>query len=260
MRFRPSFVAATVVACLASAGALAAASSTADRAVAQGDGAPYEYGERTMRYGGSGHDVRRLQRLLTRQSLATPVTGSFDEVTRDNVEWWEAWRYRAANGKVRPKEANDIERLARQGAVYVRRKHVFPVRGPHSYGGEGSRFGAPRGDHDHQGQDVAAAQGTKLVAVHTGTVSYRQYQEDGAGHDLVIQGRDGSDSVYMHMPRPPIVAPGEFVRAGEKIGRVGSSGASTGPHLHFELWTPHWRDGGDPYDPLPDLLRWDRRT
>ena len=137
---------------------------------------------------------------------------------------------------------------------------MFPVRGPHNYGGSGSRFGAPRSGHTHQGQDVAAAQGTDLVAVHSGKVAYRQYQAGGAGHYLVIHGNDGADSVYMHMARRPIVAPGEQVRAGERIGPVGTTGSSTGPHLHFELWTQHWYAGGRAYDPLRKLQRWDSQT
>ncbi len=220
----------------------------------------YEYGSRTMNAGDSGDDVARLQRLLTRQGLPTPETGTFDDGTTKNVKWWEAWRYRIANGNVTPKQAKDVRALARQGAVYERRKHVFPIRGRHDYGGAGSRFGAPRSGHTHMGQDIGAEHWTKLVAAHTGTVSTRQYQAGGAGHYLVIRGRDNSDSVYMHMPRVPLVEPGTFVRAGEKIGSVGCTGSCTGPHLHFELWTPHWYDGGHAYDPLPKLRKWDERT
>jgi murein DD-endopeptidase MepM/ murein hydrolase activator NlpD len=223
-------------------------------------GPQHAYGSRRLEVGDRGTDVAMVQRHLTKQGLATTVDGRFGTSTKVNVEKWEAWQYRRAEGAVRRKEAMIIRQLAASGARYEARKHVFTVRGPHSYGGSGSRFGAPRSGHTHQGQDVAAAHGTLLVAAHSGRVAYRQYQAGGAGHYLVIHGNDGSDSVYMHLPRRAVVAPGEFVRAGEKIGKVGSTGASTGPHLHFELWTQHWYAGGRAYDPLPKLQRWDRRT
>ena len=223
-------------------------------------GPQHEYASRRLERGDRGTDVARLQRLLTRQGLPTSVDGTFGASTRVNVEKWEAWRYRRADGVVRRRQARKILRLARRGVQYEARRHAFPIRGPHDYGGSGSRFGAPRSGHTHQGQDMSAAHGTPLVAVHSGKVAYRQYQAGGAGHYVVIQGRDGSDSVYMHMPRRAIVAPGEYVRAGERIGSVGTTGASTGPHLHFELWTEHWYAGGSAYDPLQKLQRWGSRT
>ena len=134
--------------------------------------------------------------------------------------------------------------------------HAFPIRGLHSYGGELSRYGYARG-RLHRGQDMAADSGTPLLAVTSGRVSYRQYQHDGAGHYVVIKGDDGRDTVHMHLQRAAFVAPGERVRKGQLIGRVGSTGSSTGPHLHFETWTRHWYDGGEAYDPLPLLREWD---
>lgn len=223
-------------------------------------GPRHDYGSRPMSRGDRGTDVARLQRFLTQLGIQTKVDGRYTRATRRSVRRWEAWRYRRADGEVVPPEAERIRRQARSGARYKRRRHVFPVRGPHQYGYPGSRFGASRGDHTHQGQDIAAARGTKLVAVHSGEVAFRQYQAGGAGHYLVIHGSDRSDSIYMHMPRPANVGPGDRVLAGEMIGRVGSTGASTGPHLHFELWTRHWYDGGYPYDPLRKLRRWDRRS
>lgn len=219
-----------------------------------------EYGTRKLGPGDEGSDVRRLQRLLSKQGLKTPADGVYGKTTTGNVKRWEAWRYTRADGRVSRSQAKKIRKLANSGANYVLREHVFPVRGPHDYGGAGSRFGAPRSGHRHKGQDVAAKAGTKIVAVHAGRVAARQYQADGAGHYVVIHGRDRSDSVYMHLIRRAIVRKGERVLAGEKIGEVGSTGGSSGPHLHFELWTPHWFDGGEPYDPLPKLKRWDRKT
>ena len=133
---------------------------------------------------------------------------------------------------------------------------VFPVRGPHTYG---DGLGAGRG---HQGQDLLADCGTKVVAAREGRVRVKDFQGDGAGNFVVIRraGRS-SDDVYMHMRDPASVAEGERVEAGDPIGKVGSTGRSTACHLHFEIWSsPGWYLGGEPMDPTPPLKRWDRAT
>ena len=134
--------------------------------------------------------------------------------------------------------------------------YVFPIRGRHSYGTSINRFGAPRSGHTHRGQDVLAPAGTVLVAARGGRVTHRSFQ-GAAGYYLVIAADDGTDHVYMHLRGPARVAPGDRVRAGEPVGLVGQSGDATAPHLHFEVWTAHWYDGGRPLDPLPRLRAWD---
>jgi murein DD-endopeptidase MepM/ murein hydrolase activator NlpD len=138
---------------------------------------------------------------------------------------------------------------------------VFPIRGPHGYGGGAGRFGAPRAGHIHQGQDVFAPCGTPLVAAHGGVVRYKAFQS-AAGHYVVIRGAGtGLDYVYMHMTRPALVRKGQEVHTGEPIGYVGDTGDAQGCHLHFELWrAPGWYSGGAPFDPLPTLRAWDRLT
>jgi len=136
--------------------------------------------------------------------------------------------------------------------------HVFPIRGRHDFGGGGSGFGAGRAGHSHQGHDVFASCGTRMVAARGGTVKFEQYHA-AAGHYIVIDG-DGSDVdyVYMHLAEPSPFQPGDRVFTGQRIGSVGDSGNAQGCHLHFELWgAPGWYDGGDPFDPLPALQAWD---
>jgi murein DD-endopeptidase MepM/ murein hydrolase activator NlpD len=135
--------------------------------------------------------------------------------------------------------------------------HFFPVRGRHDYGSAGARFGAGRSGHTHQGQDVLAACGTKLVAAQGGTVKYAAYQS-AAGYYLVIHGVDGTDNAYMHLAQPSPFTEGDKVFTGQQIGVVGDTGDATACHLHFEIWTqPGWYDGGHPIDPLPSLQSWD---
>jgi murein DD-endopeptidase MepM/ murein hydrolase activator NlpD len=128
----------------------------------------------------------------------------------------------------------------------------FPVRGPHSYG---DGIGAGRG---HQGQDVFADCGTRLVAARGGRVQYRAYHS-AAGYYVVIDIRaSGRDYAYMHLLRPAVAAKGERVHTGERIGNVGETGNAVGCHLHFEMWSsPGWYEGGSFMDPEPYLRTWD---
>lgn len=137
--------------------------------------------------------------------------------------------------------------------------HMFPVPGPHSYGGPNGRFGAPRSSHTHQGQDVPAACGSKLYVVETGSVSVNAYQASGAGYYVVLHGSlTGTDFVYMHLKAPSWAPVGTSVYAGQQIGKVGDTGDAEGCHLHFERWSPPgWFVGGAAYDPLPELQYWD---
>jgi murein DD-endopeptidase MepM/ murein hydrolase activator NlpD len=137
---------------------------------------------------------------------------------------------------------------------------VFPVRGPHDYGSAGARFGAGRGGRSHQGQDVMAACGTKLVSAVAGRVQYSGYQ-GAAGNYAVIDSKGTNvDLVYMHLQKPAIVAEGGAVGAGQKIGLVGATGNAQGCHLHFEYWKGDWYGGGKPVDPLPYLKAWDKTS
>ncbi len=98
--------------------------------------------------------------------------------------------------------------------------------------------------HRHQGQDVAAAEGTPVVAPWAGLVEFVRFQRSGAGWYVVLDG-DGEDRdyVFMHLRRGSIlVAPGQRVSAGQPIAQVGNTGSSTGPHLHFEIWVGGWYD------------------
>jgi murein DD-endopeptidase MepM/ murein hydrolase activator NlpD len=135
---------------------------------------------------------------------------------------------------------------------------VFPVQGPYSLGGEGARFGAGRPGHAHQGQDILAAAGTPVVSPRTGFVAWRAFQREGAGHYVVVRGDDARDYVFMHLQDGSVaVQKGQPVTAGQQLGAVGSSGASSGPHLHFEIWPDGWyAEDSQPIDPLPDLLAW----
>jgi murein DD-endopeptidase MepM/ murein hydrolase activator NlpD len=136
--------------------------------------------------------------------------------------------------------------------------HRFPIAGSFDWGGPDARFGAKRKGHRHQGQDLAAAPGTPVVAPHAGVVEAVEYQAKGAGNYVVLDS-DGEDYdfVFMHLRTgSTTVVVGQQVRTGQRLGEVGSTGESSAPHLHFEIWVGGWYVGGHPIDPLPLLKAW----
>lgn len=86
----------------------------------------------------------------------------------------------------------------------------------------------------HNGIDMACAQGTPIYATRSGTVTTAAYQAGGAGNYVSINHGDGFASIYMHMTHYVVYA-GQSVSQGQLIGYVGSTGISTGPHLHFGI-------------------------
>ena len=86
----------------------------------------------------------------------------------------------------------------------------------------------------HSGVDLAADEGTPIYATRGGVVDTADYQAGGAGYYVQINHGDGYRSIYMHMTHY-IVGYGEYVSQGQVIGYCGSTGVSTGSHLHFGI-------------------------
>ena len=86
----------------------------------------------------------------------------------------------------------------------------------------------------HYGIDLAAPTGRPIYATRGGVVSYTGYEAGGAGNWVQINHGDGYRSVYMHMTKY-VVKSGQNVSQGQLIGYCGSTGGSTGPHLHFGI-------------------------
>jgi murein DD-endopeptidase MepM/ murein hydrolase activator NlpD len=100
----------------------------------------------------------------------------------------------------------------------------------------------------HAGADIGAASGTPIVAAASGRVTRASWNGGYGNYTCIDHGQfDGQrlSTCYGHQSLI-LVRPGQSVRAGQIIGRVGATGAATGPHLHFEV-----RLGGRPVDPLP---------
>ncbi len=112
---------------------------------------------------------------------------------------------------------------------------VMPIRYDMVTSGYGYRIHPIYGTKRmHHGIDLAAPKGRAIVASRSGIVTNANYESD-AGYNVTINHMDGFASVYMHMTHY-IVSAGQKVVAGQVIGYCGSTGASTGPHLHFGIY------------------------
>ena len=115
-----------------------------------------------------------------------------------------------------------------------------------------AQFGAP----GHTGLDLGGVEGvTNIYAVRAGTVSQVRKQSNGFGNHVYVRHASGYTTIYAHL-HSISVRQGQAVSAGTVIGKLGNTGFSSGPHLHFELRGPV----GDPgwprniIDPTPYIL------
>jgi hypothetical protein len=107
-------------------------------------------------------------------------------------------------------------------------------------------FHDPR-NPDHLALDIAAKQGTSILAADDGTVTFSGWDDRGLGNLVVVEHADGWLSLYAHLEKTAVEI-GQEVQQGDVLGTAGATGWSTGPHLHFELH--HW---GQPVDPIAYL-------
>jgi murein DD-endopeptidase MepM/ murein hydrolase activator NlpD len=114
---------------------------------------------------------------------------------------------------------------------------IWPVRGPVT-SGFGRRWGRL-----HAGIDIGAGSGTPIKAAKSGVVSFSG-QMSGYGNVIIISHGGGFSTLYAHQSRLA-AGDGQSVSQGDVIGYVGSTGHSTGPHLHFET-----RVNGSPENPM----------
>jgi len=111
---------------------------------------------------------------------------------------------------------------------------IWPVSGiiTSYYGTRGNPFGGMSSEF-HKGQDIAAPIGTGVIATADGVVVIAGWQR-GYGRVVYLDHGNGISTRYGHLSRID-VAEGQTIKRGEQLGLVGSSGRSTGPHLHYEV-------------------------
>jgi len=142
----------------------------------------------------------------------------------------------------------------------VRLEKEIPEEGPGTavYHGDMPRFQWPvmgaltspfgrRNGRMHEGNDIRARRGTIVRASRSGHVLYSSNKINGYGNLVIIKHADQYATVYAHLQNR-LVKKGQFISRGQLIGRVGSTGHATGPHLHFEV-----RSQRTPVDPLSFL-------
>ena len=207
-------------------------------------------GSRPMRSGNRGWDVAALQYLLQRAgSGAGRADGLFGPLTEAAVRRAQAAAGIGVDGVAGPETLRALRRGGGGGSAGTGSAPTGPVRFLRPVAGPmGDGFGVNRGDHLHSGIDFPVPAGTPVGAAGVGTVIFAGYNTGGYGNLVVVQHRLGYTSWFAHLSSLA-VSSGQAVDGGTRVGYVGSTGNSTGPHLHFEV-----RRYDTPIDPAPLLL------
>ena len=139
-----------------------------------------------------------------------------------------------------------IDKVVYKGTKSPIKEDVAFLRMPTRGGYVTSNFG-PRWGSTHSGMDIAGEIGDPVCSALDGKVKECRY--DGSyGNKILIQHEDGIETIYGHLSKFEVKV-GDEIKKGQLIGRVGSTGRSTGPHLHFEV-----RVNGSPVDPKKYLV------
>lgn len=189
----------------------------------------------------AAHDLDVERRVLRRTKRVRARMLATIEVDRDHIEH--------DTGRLRDQSFALAKRIAEiQGVPYAEPSDITPSAAGFTWPTSGritSGFG-PRWGRMHQGLDIGAPTGRPITAAMSGKVIVAGYS-GGYGNLVVIDHGGGLSTAYAHQSRIA-VGVGDPVTQGGLVGHVGSTGHSTGPHLHFEV-----RVNGVARDPLPYL-------
>jgi peptidoglycan hydrolase-like protein with peptidoglycan-binding domain len=195
-------------------------------------------GSRVLVLGRRGWDVSALQFLLAWHGFPSGnFDGDFGPRTDAALRRYQRWAGLVRDGAAGPATFASLRRSPARSPLAVSR----PVRAPIT-----DRFG-PRGVRFHTGIDFPASYGVRVRAARSGRVVFAGWDAGGFGKLVRIAHGHRVQTWYAHLSSFR-VRRGARVGAGTVIGRVGSTGFSTGPHLHFEV-----RLRGAALDPLTAL-------
>ncbi|MFK0124288.1 peptidoglycan DD-metalloendopeptidase family protein [Streptomyces nigra] len=201
-----------------------------------------------VRFGKKNDDVRIVQKALIKRGHKIPdgATGLFGDQTKAAYaaeQRKQGFKGADADGVPGPTSLANLGRLTglfRVDGEPARPDHhkvASPVpghkvtfgffqRGPYAW--------KPDGVGRHTGQDFAAKSGAPVVAVRGGKIAWSNGQGGAYGQWIGLAADNGHVYTYSHLSQRQVKA-GQRVAAGQQLGRVGSTGNSTGPHLHFEM-------------------------
>jgi peptidoglycan hydrolase-like protein with peptidoglycan-binding domain len=214
-------------------------------------------GSRIIRRGNRGWDVAALQFMLRRRGFGPGgVDGGFGVNTLRAVKRLQQRAGLAVDGRVGRQTLAALRSGRKQSGGGGRPtsgggssgtpsgpvRFLRPVRGP-----MGDGFGYP-GGRRHDGIDFPVPYGSPVGAAGVGVVTFAGWNSGGYGNLMVVRHRLGYETWYAHLSSFSVRS-GASVAGGVQIARVGSTGRSTGPHLHWEV-----RHNGVPINPLPLTL------
>jgi hypothetical protein len=195
-------------------------------------------GSRPLAPGMTGWDVAELQFALAWHGFPNATfDGGFGRHTERALIKFQRWAHLTPDGIAGPGTFRALRAPLPLSPIVL----AWPLQAP-----IGSPFG-PRGTGFHPGIDLPAATGTPVGAAGPGRVIFTGYDPGGYGNLVEIAHGAGVVSMYAHLSTI-LVRFGQSVATGTRVGRVGTSGESTGPHLHFEV-----RVRGAAVDPVPAL-------
>ena len=195
-------------------------------------------GSRILEHRAVGWDVASLQFLLAWHGFPSGVfDGVLGDRTATALRRFQAWAGLPPDGRAGTATLTALRAPPAVSPITL----AWPLRAE-----VGDRFG-PRGRRFHSGIDLPAPPRTPVAAAGAGCVVWAGWHRGGWGKLVTIAHGRGVRSMYAHLSRVDVRV-GECIAAGFWVGRVGSTGHSTGPHLHFEL-----RLRGAAIDPLTAL-------